>query len=96
MNITKKDIEQSIGHLNDDLGENNCPWYRDTEGALRSNEGTFHLSQAYGGYSLHRMASDRGASIDVFGCGHVPRRQLHGLIRAFSQGIYTSINKETE
>ena len=87
MNITKKDIERSIDMLNKDLEKPRVAWFRDTEGALKGSVGAFHLSQAYGGYSLYQMVSESGDVIDVFGCGHIRRRQLYGLVGAMLQGV---------
>ena len=52
-----------------------------------ANIGCFHLSQAYGGVSLHRMASDGGGVSDVFGCGHIPKRELSERMFALLRGL---------
>jgi hypothetical protein len=41
----------------------------------------YHLSGAYGGYSLHCMGSD------VFGSGHITKRDLSARISAMMRGI---------
>ena len=67
--ITKKTIEAQIERLN--LETNNPPAH-------------YHLSGAYGGYSLHCMGSD------VFGCGHITKRDLSARISAMMVGIHAA------
>ena len=64
--ITKKTIEAQIERLN--LETNNPPAH-------------YHLSGAYGGYSLHCMGAD------VFGSGHITKRDLSARISAMLVGI---------
>ena len=49
--------------------------------------GNFHLSCAYGGYSLHRMVSESGGVSDIFSRGHMPARELYELIHAYRRGF---------
>ena len=49
--------------------------------------GNYHLSGAYGGYSLHRMENDGGGISDVFSCGHVSKRELSQRISSMLVGI---------
>ena len=67
--ITKKTIEAQIERLN--LETNNPPAH-------------YHLSGAYGGYSLHRTGTD------VFGCGHITKRDLSARISAKMRGIHAA------
>ena len=64
--ITKKFLEAQIERLN--LETNNPPAH-------------YHLSGAYGGYSLHCMGAD------VFGSGHITKRDLSARISAMLVGI---------
>lgn len=48
--------------------------------------GNFHISQAYGGYSLHQMVTDGGGVTDIFSRGHITARELYELIHAFRRG----------
>ena len=66
---TKKTIEAQIERLN--LETNNPP-------------GHYHLSGAYGGYSLHCIGSD------VFGSGHITKRDLSARISAMLVGIHAA------
>ena len=58
------------------------------DGKYRANVGNYHISGAYGGYCLHRMANEAGGVNDVFDCGHIPARQLAALMSAYTAGLY--------
>lgn len=49
--------------------------------------GNYHISHAYGGVSLHRMRNTSGGIQDVFGCGHVTKRNLSERMFAFLNGL---------
>jgi len=53
------------------------------------NEGVYHLTYAYGGVSLVRMVGTDGAEANVFGRGHMPKRELYDLMHAFITGVYS-------
>ena len=67
--ITKKTIEAQIERLN--IETNNPAEH-------------YHLSGAYGGYSLQCMGSN------VFGCGHITKRDLSARISAMLVGIHAA------
>ena len=54
----------------------------------KANKGNYHISCAYGGYCLHRMCNESGGVSDVFSTGHVPARELAGLMSAYTAGLY--------
>jgi len=58
------------------------------DGKYCANIGNYHISCAYGGYSLHRMVTEGGGARDVFDCGHIPARQLAALMSAYTTGLY--------
>jgi len=58
------------------------------DGKYCANIGNYHISCAYGGYSLHRMVTEGGGARDVFDCGHIPARQLAALMSAYITGLY--------
>jgi hypothetical protein len=62
--------------------------YRTVDGKLTANVGNYHISRAYGGYCLHRMATEGGGAHDVFSCGHIPARELAALMSAYTAGLY--------
>jgi hypothetical protein len=86
MRIQIKTLENAIEQLNVELATPETPWTQ-AEGEKKANIGNFHLSQTYGGYSLHQMSNANGATQDVFRSGHVPKRELYGMIRAMLAGI---------
>lgn len=63
---------------------------RDENGRNRANIGNYHISQAYGGFALHRMCNEGGGVSDIFNSGHVPARELHNLIWAYARGLETA------
>jgi hypothetical protein len=74
-------------------------WTRETSsdgpGALRQVPNIYSISYAYGGASLHRncTADANGESHgvhDVFGSGHMPKRELYERMQAFLRGFEAS------
>jgi hypothetical protein len=91
--ITQRDLEAVCARINRAVnGTDETPQWERTDGGLRQNPGIYHLSGAYGGWSLHRSCEldgngeSHGVS-DVFGCGHVPKRELYGRMQAFLAGL---------
>lgn len=62
-------------------------WFRDRDDRLLARVGAFYIDGAYGGYALYRVVTDGGGVRDVFDVGHVPKRELYGMLRAFLAGI---------
>lgn len=62
------------------------------DGKYVSNVGNYHISGAYGGYALHRMSNEAGGVSDVFSSGHIPARELAGLMSAYTAGLYDGRN----
>ena len=60
----------------------------ESEGKMTANIGNYHIDSAYGGYSLHRMASEGGGVTDVLKIGHVSKKELNNLIFAYKSAIY--------
>ena len=46
------------------------------------------LSYAYGGVALDKICNDGGGVVDVFNSGHITKRDLHGRISAFIDGLF--------
>lgn len=80
--ITIKFLEAQVSRLNHATGSPEHP-YVDGKAQI----GCYHLSGAYGGYSLHRMQHEGGGVSDVFRCGHIPKRDLSERISAMLCGI---------
>lgn len=89
--ITIKTLRARVDYLNRETNSPMEPYTFDPEtGRSKANIGNYHISQAYGGYSLHRMHNEGGGVEDVFRCGHTTARDLYNRIRAFEDGIYTA------
>jgi len=93
--ITQRDIEAVCTRINHAVnGEALEPWER-TNGKLRQVPNVYTISYAYGGASLHRNCDVNGDGeshgvSDVFGCGHVPKRELYDRMQAFLRGVETT------
>ena len=57
--------------------------YERIDGSLVGQIGNFHLSGANGGVSLHQTMTEGGGVRDVFSCGHVTKRDLYQMMRAY-------------
>ena len=86
MRITRKHLEPIIDRLNRLTGSPSEPWTNDGD-KFRANIGNFHLSEAYGGYCLHRMSNEHGGVSDVFSSGHIKARDLYDQLHAYLRGI---------
>jgi hypothetical protein len=87
--ITIKFLKAQVDRLNREMNLPLVPYIREGE-KFTAQIGNYHLSGAYGGYALHKMATDGGGISDVFGCGHVPKRDLSARISAMIAGIYAA------
>lgn len=89
--ITEKMLQMRVDALNKLMGSPLTPYTRDGD-KFTANIGNYHLSGAYGGWSLHRMVNEGGGVSDVFSCGHCPKRELFDKLCSFIRGI--EIGKE--
>ena len=85
--ITKAILERKVDYLNRVTDSPETPWTRNADGKLKANIGNYHLSGAYGGWTLHHMCNDGGGVHSVLNCGYVPKRDLASLIDAYVYGI---------
>jgi hypothetical protein len=85
--ITQKDLEAVVERINRLQGANLAPYSKLPDGNYRANIGTYHLSYAYGGVSLHRMQSEGGGVDDVFRSGHIPKLKLYYMMQAYVSGL---------
>ena len=79
--ITRKQIDAAVDTLNRMTSSPAEP-YRKEGDKWVANVNNFHISGAYGGFSLHRMSNESGGIRDIFQCGYVPARELFSLIHA--------------
>ena len=85
--ITLADLTAVIDRINKATSSPLTPYTTDAAGRLRGNIGNFHLSRAYGGYCLHRMATDGGGVSDVFYCGHTTAGDLYKMMHGLLAGL---------
>lgn len=84
--VTEKQLENTIKYLNK-LTDSPESSYTRVDGKLVANIGNYHLSAAYGGYTLHRMQNEGGGVTTPLHCGYVSKRELYSLIHAYINGI---------
>ena len=84
--ITIANLEAVVDRINRATGSPSTPWRREGD-RNRANIGNYHLSYAYGGACLHRMANESGGVTTPLGSGHVPKRELYDQLHAFARGI---------
>ena len=87
--ITKKFLEAQVDRLNRETNNPSTPYVREGE-KFTAQIGNYHLSGAYGGHALHRMETDGGGCSDVFGSGHITKRDLSSRISAMMRGIHAA------
>ena len=86
MRTTDKCLNSLAMRLNRLTNQPLVPWTH-TNSAVSSLPGNFHISHANGGVALHQISNTSGGVTDVFFHGHVPKRELERMIRAFITGI---------
>lgn len=84
--ITEKDLIAVCERINRATKSPLVPWVKTATGC-QSSVGNYHLSFAYGGVNLERMVNDKGGVANVFGHGHVPKRELYEQMHAFLRGL---------
>ena len=86
--ITLEDLDRTVDSINKAQDTPCEPWScRDIDGKYIGNIGNYHLGSAYGGWSLQQMMNEQGGVRDVFQVGHVPKRRLYDLLRAYRAGF---------
>lgn len=93
--ITQRDLEAVCQRINRTVNGREMNAY-ECDGETRDGEAhpryhavidAYTLSGAYGGYSLHRIVNESGGVTDVFGAGHMPKRELYDRMHAFLRGF---------
>ncbi len=86
--ITIRHLQPMVDRLNKMTHSPAQPYVRSADGTRSVAQiGNYHLSQAYGGFSLHRMFNNAGGVSDVFRCGYVPARELYHRLSAYIDGM---------
>lgn len=88
--ITRKDLDAAVARLNKLTGSPADPYTLGADGRHHANPGNYHLSGAYGGWNVHRMVNEGGGVSCPISHGHIPARELFGLIHAYIKGIETA------
>ena len=89
MRITNKHLELQIERLNEITNSPKTPYTRAEDGKLTANVGNHHLSGAYGGFCVHRMANTSGGVSTPISYGHIPKRELYEKLVSYIAGIET-------
>lgn len=86
--VTTAQLEAIVQRINKLTNSPEKP-YADVNGKYVPQANCYHLSQAYGGYALHRMSATEGCTgvNDVLSRGHMPKRELAELMWAYIRGI---------
>lgn len=84
--VTTQMLENLALTINEVTGNPTETYERGEDGRWSGLVGNYHISSAYGGASLHRMVNTSGGASDVFGRGHMPKRELGELMHAFLRG----------
>lgn len=87
--ITTAHLQAIISCINSLTNSPQTPYAAGPDGQYVPQANCYHLSQAYGGYALHRMVAEPGSSAihDVLSRGHMPKRELAELMRAYIRGL---------
>lgn len=80
--ITDKYLDAIVDRLNRNTGSPAAPYI---DG--KAQVGNYHISHAYGGVCLHRMHNESGGVLSPLSTGHIPKRELAGLMHAFIAGM---------
>lgn len=82
MPVTLKMLQAKINFINEKTGNPLEP-YSKTESGFVANIGNYHLSQAYGGVALSRMATDGGGVSMPTNSGHITKKELNHQLDGF-------------
>ena len=92
--ITNAHLDARIALLNA-YTKNPDKTYTQDELGVKSNVGNYHLSCAYGKYTLHQVHNERGGISEPLGSGHIfTKRELFNAINLFLAGIKTGIEQQ--
>jgi len=76
--VTLKCLHREVDRLNREHGRPEFP-YRNGVPC----KGCFFIDYDYGGVALYMVSNKKGGAIDVFGVGHVPKREIFEKIKAY-------------
>jgi len=85
--ITIKHLDALANQLNELTNSPKEYMGTDANGKSVCNIGHYTISQAYGGYCLHRIMNTGGGVNTPLCGGHIPARQLYNEMIAFIRGL---------
>ena len=85
--ITTKDLQALCDRINTICGTPLKPYAKVGE-KYEPQARCYHLSGAYGGYSLEQMC-DTGSGVRSIIAGYRPKRELYELMHAYIRGLET-------
>tara|TARA_R110000868_G_scaffold327701_1_gene588593 strand:- start:5468 stop:5749 length:282 start_codon:yes stop_codon:yes gene_type:complete len=85
--ITIKDLRAVCARLNRITGSPDTYSSNKPGEPFKANIGNYHISQAYGGYCLHRVHNTGGGVSAPLSSGHIPARELYNLMQAYISGL---------
>lgn len=91
--ITEKDLQSACDRISRVCGTPLTPYSKSADGTFSPNGSAYFIDFAYGGASLHQMMPTGTGERDVFGCGHVPKRDLYMRMHAYLAGLDTRERK---
>ena len=86
MRTSIKTLEYLVNQINELTNSPLTPYSRTGE-KFTGNIGNFHISQAYGGVCVHRMANTSGGVNTPIWQGHISKREAESQIRSFIRGL---------
>ena len=89
--ITRKHLDHVVDAINTLQGIPLKPWSR-VDDKLVPTAWNYHIGGAYGEWRLEQHGSSGSGIRDVFQVGYVPKRELHGLLRAYLSGLTQARN----
>lgn len=90
--IKISDLQMLIDNLNERAGSP-LETYKRENGRAVAQIGNYHLSQSCGGVALYCVVNTSGGIHDIFSRGHMPKRELFGLIQAYSGSVQSAVKK---
>lgn len=87
--VTTVHLDAIVARINTMTNSPMQPYASIDGGKYVPQAGCYHLSQAYGGYALHRMSMVEGCTgtSNVLSRGHMPKKELAELMYAFIRGM---------
>ena len=90
--ITQKDLEYLVTQINKATNSPIEQYTKNAEGKYKANPGNYHLSYAYGGVALERMANEGGGDRRISTGGYGTKRELYTWMQAFLSGLQNKAN----